>query len=197
MIWKKGWQKKGYKQHDKGGMDVTLRARSWGTELINERLKKNQITWIDQIELVNKENEMLEGCVQMKLFTQDNNLTEVTIVDMCIYTEQSSEDQPYCLQECGRKWCSSLLWEHTFIIQKALNPTHQQIDVIWCTNSASWLSVASRPLEWVSSTCAHWWASCSCAEFCQSSIKHIDLIVKVNSYAKQHTHAWYKQNPKV
>lgn len=54
-------------------------------ELIDELLQRHEFPPLDEAELLHKEDEMLEGCVQVCLFTQLHHLCKMLVINMRVY----------------------------------------------------------------------------------------------------------------
>jgi len=78
-----------------------------------------------------KQNEVLETGIEMGLLFKANNLLEMRVVDVGIYTKQALE---YCLRyflEVWWEWCAKFLRKYGFIINLAFNPIHQILHIFW------------------------------------------------------------------
>lgn len=70
--------------------DVSLLTLHY--QLVYQVLERRQLPLVDQIELLDEEDEMFEGCVEMSLFFQVTNVSEVLMVHMGVDSEKALED---------------------------------------------------------------------------------------------------------
>ena len=87
--------------------------------------------FVNQAKLICKHNEVLETGIEMVLLFKANNLLEMRVVDVGIYTKQALE---YCLRyflEVWWEWCAKFLRKYGFIIKLAFNPIHQILHIFW------------------------------------------------------------------
>ena len=82
------WMQSGLVASRSMGVWVCMLLHPWlCAELVDERLKKRQVTLVNERKLTNKEDEVLEGRVQVQFLAKDDNFVEVSIVDMRVHTE--------------------------------------------------------------------------------------------------------------
>ena len=75
-------------------------------ELLDQLGQWSKFSLINQVELVDEINEMLETCVQMCFSTQEHDVLEMGVIDMCINSKKSLEDDLNDVHEILRKWDS-------------------------------------------------------------------------------------------
>lgn len=63
-----------------------------GCELLDQLLKGREFLPINQIKLLNKENKVLEGGVEVRLLLQLDNRVKVLMVDVSVNTEESLQN---------------------------------------------------------------------------------------------------------
>ena len=64
----------------------------FGGKFVYEFLERCKFLAVNKVELLHKEDEMFERCVEMGLFTQLHHLLEVLVVDVGVHAEQSLQD---------------------------------------------------------------------------------------------------------
>ena len=52
-------------------------------------MQGSQLPFINQIKLLHKEYEMFEGCIEVSFFAEFDDLTEMLVIDMCVYSEKT------------------------------------------------------------------------------------------------------------
>ena len=75
---------------------------------------------------------MLEARVEVWLEPQLDDDRVVVAVDMCVNTIQAFEDVTEKSREGLREWDADSAREHLLIVDVALNPRHQVLDILWC-----------------------------------------------------------------
>lgn len=60
-----------------------------GSELLDQVLQRSKLTPVDEVELLDKENEVLEGGVEMGLLLQLHHRVKVLVVDVSVNPEQA------------------------------------------------------------------------------------------------------------
>jgi hypothetical protein len=63
---------------------------------------------VRQVELLNKQHEMLEASVKMRLQTESSNHTVVMAVYVCVNTVESLKEHLHCLLKAFREWHARL-----------------------------------------------------------------------------------------
>lgn len=122
----------------RGNNDLTQSLSVFRGELLDQFLKRGQLLPVNQVELLNEEDEVFEGGVEMGLLLQLDDRVKVLVVNMSIDPEKPLQD--------GLRHRHEVLWERNayfrrekcFIIELILNPGHQVINVLW-----------SRALDWL------------------------------------------------
>lgn len=64
----------------------------FGGELLDELLERCELSLIDEVELLDKEDEVLEAGVEVGLLAQLHDLGEVLVVDVGVHAEQALQD---------------------------------------------------------------------------------------------------------
>ena len=86
------------------------------------------------MELVNEVDEVLEARIQMGFGREQHYVLKVSMVDMRIYSKQSLE---YYLDNSCKilgEWNTQLAWEDFLVIELVLYPSHQEVNILACTN---------------------------------------------------------------
>jgi len=61
-------------------------------QAIDQFLQGHQLLLIHQCELLNEINKMLEACVEVGFLAEGYDFGEVTVVDVCVDSEEAFED---------------------------------------------------------------------------------------------------------
>lgn len=73
-------------------------------QFLDEVLKRRQFTLVDQLEFLDKEDEMFERSVEVRLLGQLYHLLEVLMINVCVYSEQPLQDRFGNGEEILWKW---------------------------------------------------------------------------------------------
>lgn len=101
-------------------------------ELLDEFGQRREFFGIDQLELVYEEDEVLEARVQVVLQSQAHYVVEVAVVHMRVHSEQSLEYYFDDALEASGEWHLDLGREYGLIVELALDPGHEEVDVLAC-----------------------------------------------------------------
>ena len=150
--------------------------------------------------LVNEENVVLEAGVEMRLKTQLADDWVVVAVDVCVNTVHPLEDGANGRWECPwerNAWqgLSALsrtqvtdsftirAWEDGLVVNVALNPSHQVLNVGWSWHlrwTLEVLRILPQILELVGGL--HLWARLWRAELGDGSVEQVNVVVEVDHY---------------
>lgn len=97
----------------------------------NEFGQRLQLLLVDEVKFLDEEDEMLEGCVEVGLLAEADDLGEVRVVDVGVDAEEPLEDIPHNLREILGEGHPDLRREDLFVIELLLHPCHQKIYVFW------------------------------------------------------------------
>ena len=87
-------------------------------------MEGGKLLWLHQLELVDVINEVLKTGVQVCFGRQKHYVLEVSMVNVCIHTEQALEDHLDYVYEVTWKWHSQRAREHFLVIKLRLDPSH-------------------------------------------------------------------------
>jgi len=101
----------------------------FGRETVDQILQRRQLFAFNQIELMDKEDKMLEAGVQVLDRFQMLDCLEVFVVDVSVHPEQPLHYRLRHLWKIARKWFSNVRREDVFVIELVLNPSHQVVNI--------------------------------------------------------------------
>lgn len=152
-----------------------------GSKLLNQVLQWSKLSPVDEVELLNKENEMLEGGVEMGFLLQLHHRVEMLVVDVSVNPEQTLQDGFCHRHEVLGKGNSNLGGEKCLIIQLILHPGHQVVDVLWRRAFDRFLDIgAICPVILISWSSRHHRAAGLSAELGDGAVQHVDLVEEVH-----------------
>lgn len=152
-----------------------------GSKLLNQVLQGSKFSPVDEVELLNKENEVLEGSVEVGLLLQLHHRVKMLVVDVSVNPEQTLQDGFGHRHEVLRKWDSDLGGKKCLIIQLILHPGHQVVNVFGSGAFDRLFNICSiSPVILISWSSRHHRAAGLSAELCDGAIQHVDLVEKVH-----------------
>ena len=98
-------------------------------ETLDQFSQRLQFRLLDQIEFLDEEDEVLERGIEMRFGSQQLNLAEVCVIDMCVDSEQPLEDILHDIRKCPRERNANFGREDLFVIKLFLHPGHQVINI--------------------------------------------------------------------
>lgn len=99
-------------------------------QLLNQVLERRQLPPVDQVELLHKEDEVLEGGVEVSLFLQLHHRVKMLVVDVCVDPEQTLQDGLGHRHEVLGEGHADLGREEGLVVQLVLYPGHQVVNVL-------------------------------------------------------------------
>lgn len=63
-----------------------------GSKLLDQVLQRSKLSPVNKVELLNKENEVLEGGVEVSLLLQLHHRVKMLVVDVSVNPEQTLQD---------------------------------------------------------------------------------------------------------
>ena len=94
--------------------------------------KGREFFGIYEVELVDEVDEMLEARVEVSLRREKHDVLKVRVVDVCIHSEETLENDCDDVEEIFREGDTEGTGEDLLIIELVLNPGHQEVDVLLC-----------------------------------------------------------------
>lgn len=127
-----------------GGDDTTWGCSSvLGPKLFNQILQRGKLAPVNEVELLDKEDEVFEGGVEVSLLLQLHHRVKMLMVDVSVNSEQALQDSLGHRHEVLRERHSYLGREKSLIVQLVLHPGHQIVNVF-----------GSRALDGLLNVCA-------------------------------------------
>ena len=124
---------------------------------------------------------MFEASVQVCLSRQQHDVLEMRVIDVCVHSEESFEDDLDDVDKVLGEWDSQSTREDLLVVELVLHPGHQEVNVLARTHLQRRLHVVSvRPQVLVLRTCTHCRASLCRAELSQNTVEHIDFVIEFN-----------------
>lgn len=152
-----------------------------GSKLLNQVLQGSELSSVDEVELLNKENEVLEGGVEVGLLLQLHDRVKMLMVDVSVNPEQALQDGFGHGHEVFGEGNSNLRGKKCLIIQLILYPGHQVVYVLGSRAFDRLLNVGTiSPVILISWSSRHHRAAGLSAELCDCSIQHVDLIEEIH-----------------
>lgn len=153
-----------------------------GPKLLDQVLQGSKLSPVNKVELLDKENEMLEGGVEVSLLLQLHHRVKMLMVDVSINPEQALQDGFGHRHEVLGEGDSDLGGKERLIIQLILHPGHQVVYVLG-RRAFDWLFNVGpiSPVILVPYSCRHHRAAGLSAELSDGAIQHVDLVKEVHS----------------
>lgn len=152
-----------------------------GSKLLNQVLQGSELSSVNEVELLDKENEVLEGSVEVGLLLQLHHGVKMLVVDVSVHPEQTLQDGFGHRHEVLREGDSNLGGEKCLIIQLILHPGHQVVDVLGRRAFNGLLNIgAVSPVILIPWSSRHHRAAGFSAKLSDGAIQHVDLIEEVH-----------------
>lgn len=152
-----------------------------GSKLLNQVLQGSELSSVNEVELLNKENEVLEGGVEVGLLLQLHDGVKMLMVDVSVNPEQTLQDGFGHRHEVFGEGNSNLRGKKCLIIQLILYPGHQVVYVLGSRAFDRLLNVGTiSPVILISWSSRHHRAAGLSAELCDCAIQHVDLIEEIH-----------------
>lgn len=152
-----------------------------GSKLLDQVLQGSELSPVDEVELLNKENEVLEGGVEVGLLLQLHDRVKMLVVNVSINPEQALQDGFGHRHEVLGKGNSNLGGKKCLIIQLILHPGHQVVDVLGCRAFDGLLNIgAISPVILVSWSCRHHGAAGLSTELGDGAVQHVNLVEEIH-----------------
>lgn len=152
-----------------------------GSKLLDQVLQGSKLSSVDEVELLNKENEMLEGGVEVGLLLQLHHRVKMLVVDVSVNPEQTLQDGFGHGHEVLGEGNSNLGGKKCLIIQLILHPGHQVVYVFGSGAFDRLLNVgAVSPVVLISWSSRHHRAARLSAELSDGAVKHVDLVEEIH-----------------
>lgn len=144
-------------------------------------MQGSELSPVNEVELLNKENEVLEGGVEVGLLLQLHHRVKMLVVDVSVNPEQALQDGFGHRHEILGKGNSDLGGEKCLIIQLILHPSHQIVNVLGCRAFDGLLNIgAISPVILIPWSCRHHGAARLGAELGDGTVQHVDLVEEIH-----------------
>jgi hypothetical protein len=90
-----------------------------------------EVASIGQMMFVYKQDIMFEAGIQMRLQSKLYHDRVVVAIDMSVNSEQALENLLDHSWKRLREWNADFAWEHRLVVNVALDPGHQMLDILW------------------------------------------------------------------
>lgn len=85
---------------------------------------------IYEVKLIDKVYEVLEASVEVGLCREEHDVLEVCVVDVCIHSEETLENDLDDVEEIFWEGDTEGTGEDFLVIKLVFDPSHQEIDVL-------------------------------------------------------------------
>ena len=129
-------------------------------------MERCQLFGLDERKLVDKVYKVLEARVEMCFGREEHDVLKVRVVDVCIHSEQTLEDDFYDCFKVSWERNTKGTRENFFVVELILDPSHEEVNVFTCADLERRFHVVSiGPQVLVLRPCRHRWTRLSRAEF--------------------------------
>lgn len=152
-----------------------------GAKLLDQILQGSKLSPVNKVELLDKENEVLEGGVEVGLLLQLHHRVKMLVVDVSVNPEQTLQDGFGHRHEVLGEGNADLGGKKCLIIQLILHPGHQVVDVLGCRAFDRLLNISAiSPMILISRSSRHHRAAGLSAELSDGAIQHVDLVEEIH-----------------
>ena len=100
--------------------------------MLDQLGKGLELYGIYENKFVDKVDEVLEASVEVVFCREEHEVVEVCVVDVSIHSEETLENDLYDIVEIFWEGNIEGTGEYFLVIKLALDPGHQEIDVLLC-----------------------------------------------------------------
>ena len=144
-------------------------------------MERCQLFGLDERKLVDKVYKVLEARVEMCFGREEHDVLKVRVVDVCIHSEQTLEDDFYDCFKVSWERNTKGTRENFFVVELILDPSHEEVNV-FAGGDLEWRLhvVAISPEVLVLGTCGHRRARLSGAKLRQDAVENVNLIIELD-----------------
>jgi len=144
-------------------------------------VKRSKLFLIDEIELVNEQEEVSVTRVEVRLNSKGTDLIEVVAIQVGVDAEEPSEDRPDGIPETLWERGADLVGEVFFVIEEALGPVHQRVNVFRRRQfRGPFVLYPVLPEILISWTGRHDWTLLGSTELGNCAVKHVQVVEEID-----------------